>query len=137
MPTLEQHCSNGGMPCFVNDFGTFRRIWDQAEKNPGALVRYAMDMFSNITYHEIQRPSWLIAGKICHVGHFRCTYDWHNHCSGWKLIQSTPPPITLVHLAVESTTNRVRVAHQFKIKVCLKWEMCQKEHDKFGNIPVL
>jgi hypothetical protein len=46
-----------------------------------------------------------------------------------------PPPFARVHLTVDSTNCTVREAHRFKIDVCLKWEMCQKELDTFENIP--
>jgi hypothetical protein len=46
----------------------------------------------------------------------------------------TPNPH--VHLAEDSVTLRVSEAHQFKIEVRLKWEMCQTELDTFDNIRV-
>jgi hypothetical protein len=48
-----------------------------------------------------------------------------------------PSPFAWVHLAVDSTNLTVREADRFKIEVCLKWEMCQKELDTFENIPVV
>ena len=135
MPKLRQHSSNRGMPCLVNGFGTFQGTWDQPDKNPGALFRCAADNFSNITNCKIQRPGMLVARTIGYVSVVRCTYDWHDRCSGRKLILCIPPPLARVHLAVDSTTLRVRKAHQFKIEVRPKWEMCQKEQDAFGIIP--
>ena len=137
MPQLRQHCSNRGMPCLVNVFGTFRGTWDQPDKNPGALFWRTADIFSNIANREIQRPGMLIARKIGQVSLVGCTNDGHNRCSGRKLILCIPPPIARVHLAVDSTTLRVSEAHRFKIEVRLKWEMCQKELDTFENIPVV
>jgi len=137
MPRLRQHSSNCGIPCFVNAFGTFWGTWDQSNENPRTLYIFAADMFSNITNREIQRPRMLVAQNIDQVCFVRCTYDWHNHCSGQKLILSIPPPMSSVHLAVDATTLGVSEVHQFKIVVRLQWAMCQKEQDTFGNIPVL
>jgi hypothetical protein len=50
------------------------------------------------------------------------------------LILCIPRPIAPVHLAVDSTTLRVSKVHQFKGKVRLKCEMCQKEPDTFENM---
>jgi hypothetical protein len=47
-----------------------------------------------------------------------------------------PPPIARVHLAVDWTTHRVRMAYRSKIEVRLKWEMCQKKLDTFEYIPI-
>ena len=124
------------MPCVVNVFGTFWGMWDQPDENPGALFWCTADIFSNITDREIQRPGMLIARKIGQVSRVGCTYDWHDHRSSRTLIWCIPPAIARVHLAVDSTTVRVREAHRFKIEVCLKWEICQTELDTFANISV-
>jgi len=136
IPEWGQHCSNRGMPCLVNIFGTFRRTGDQPNKNPGALFRCTADIFSNITDREIQRPGMLVAREIGQVGLVRCKNDRHNRRSSRKLILRIPPPIACVHLAVYSATFRVCKAHRFKIEVRLKWEMFQKELYTFENIPV-
>ena len=78
----------------------------------------------------------LSSQKIGQVSLVRCTYDWHNRRSGRKLILFIPPPIVCIHLAVDWMAFRVSEVHQFKMKVRLKWEMCQKELDTFENIPV-
>jgi len=117
-------------------FGTFRGTWDQPDKNPGAHSWYTADIFSNITDREIQRPGMRIAQKIGQASLVGCKYDWHNRRSGRKLILCIPPPIARGHLAVGSMTLGLSEAHWFKIKVRLKWEMCEKELDTFENIPV-
>jgi len=137
IPEWGQHCSNRGMPCLGSIFGTFRRTGDQPKKNPGALFRCTVDIFSNITDREIQQPGMLVAQKIGQVGLVRCTNDWYNCSSSRKLILRIPPPIACVHLAVYLVTFRVCKAHRFKIEVHLKWEMCQKEWYPFENIPVV
>ena len=124
------------MPSIVNVFGTFRGTLHQPDKNPGALFWCTADIFSNITNCDIQRPGMMIARKIGQMSLVGCTNDCHNRCPGRKLILCIPPPIALDHLAVDSTTLRVSEAHQFKIEVHLKWEMCQKELDTFETIPV-
>jgi len=48
-----QHCSNRGMPCLVNIFGTFRRTGDQPNKKPGMVFMCMADIFLNITDREI------------------------------------------------------------------------------------
>jgi len=137
MPKLRQHSSNRGMPCFNSVFGTFRGTGNEPDKNPGALFTCAVDIFSNITNCEMQWPGMLIARKVGQVSLVGCTYDWHNHRCSRKLILCIPPPITCIHLAVDSMAPRVSEAHQFKIKVRLKWEMCQKELDTCENIPAV
>jgi len=136
MPQLRQHSFNRGMPCLVNVFGTFRGTWDQPDKNPGTLFQCMADIFSNITNCEIQRPGMLISRKIGQVSLVGCTNDWHHRRSGRMLILCIPPPISRVHLAVDSMTLRVSEAHWFRIEVRLIWEMCQKELDTFENIPL-
>jgi len=136
MPQLRQHSSNRGMPCLINVFGTFRGTWDQPDTNPGALLCRTADIILNFTNCEIQWPGMLIARKIGQVSLVRCTNDWHNRRSGRKLILCIPLPIARVHLAVDLTTLTVSEAHQFKIVVHLKWEMCPKELDIFENITV-
>jgi hypothetical protein len=123
------------MPGFVNVLGTLWGSWDPADENPHALFGSTIDIFSNITNCEIQRPGMLIARKICQVSLVRCTYDWHIRRSCSKLILCIPPPIAGVDLAVNSMTLGVSEAHQIKLEVRLKWEMCQKELDTFENIP--
>jgi hypothetical protein len=137
MPMLRQHSSNSGMPGFVNVRGTLPGTWDQPNNNPYAVCRCAAVIFSNITDCEIQWPGMLITRKIDQVSLLRWTFDWHNRLSSRKLILWIPPPITHVHLIVDSTTLRVSEVHRFKTKVHLKWEMCQKELDTFENIPVV
>ena len=124
MPKLRQHSSNHGMPGFVNVFGTFQGTWDQADKNPDVLLRCKADIFSNITYREIQWPGMLMAPKISQVSLVRCPNDWHHSHSGLTLIWGGPPPIARVRLNVDLTTLRVCKAHQFEIEVCLKMKMC-------------
>ena len=126
IPEWGQHCSNGGMPCPVSIFGTFRRAGDQPNKNPGALVRCMADTFSNITDREIQRPGILVGRKIGQVGLVRCTNDWHNCRCSRKLILRIPPPIACVHLAVYLVSFRVCKVHRFKIEVRLKWVICHQ-----------
>jgi len=123
MRQLRQHSSNCRMACLVNVSGTFRWTWDQPDKNAGVPFWCMVDIFSNITNCEIQQPVMLIAWKICQVSLVGCAYDWHNRCSGRKLILCIPPQIAHVYLTVDSTTLRVSEAHQFKIEVRLKWEM--------------
>jgi len=65
-------------------------------------------------------------GQLSFVG---CTYDWHNHRSGRKMILCITPPIARDPVAVRSTTLRVSEAHQSKIKVSLKWQIYLKELD--------
>jgi hypothetical protein len=101
------------------------------------LFRCAVDIFSNITNCEIQWPGMLIARKISQVSLVGHTYDWHNRCTCRILILCIPPPITCVHLAVDSTTLRVSEAHRFIIKVRLKWDIWQMDLDTFENIPVV
>jgi hypothetical protein len=79
----------------------------------------------------------LITRKIGQVSLVGCTFDWHNRRSGRTLILRIPPPTARVHLAEDSSTLGVSKAHRFKIEVCLKWKMCQKELDTFENIPVV
>ena len=95
-----------------------------------------MDSFSNITNCEIKQPGMLVARKIGLVSLAGCTYHWYNRWSGRKLILCIPPPIALVLLVVDFRPIRASEAPRFKIEVRLKWEMCQKELDKFGNIAV-
>jgi hypothetical protein len=123
------------MPGFVNVLGTFRGTWDQPNKNPGEFFWCAADTFWNSTNCKIQWPGMLIARKICRVRVVGCTNDRHDPPSGRKLMLCIPPPFAMVHLIVDSTNLTVREAHRFKIEVCLKWEMCQKELDTFENIP--
>jgi len=125
MPKLRQHSSNCGMPCLVNEIGTFRETWDQPDINSEAVFWCAADIFSNITKCEIQWPGMLVARQIGPVSLVGCTYNWHNCHSGRKLIMCIPLPITCVHHAVDLTTPRVSEAHHFKIEVHLKWELCQ------------
>jgi len=79
----------------------------------------------------------LVAQKIGQGSLVGFTYDCHNCRCGRKLILCIPPPITRVHLAVDSTTLRVSQAHRFQIGVRLKWETCQKKLDSLENIPVV
>ena len=137
IPEWGKHCSNCGMPCLVSIIGTIRMTGDQPNKNPGMLFRCMTDIFSNITDREIQRPGVLVAGKISQVGLVGFPNDWHNRHSSRKWILGIPPPIACNHLAVCSATFRACKAHQFKIEVRLKWEMCQKELYSFENIPVV
>jgi len=137
IPKWGQHYSNRGMPCLVSIFGTFRRTGNQPKKNPGAIFRRVVDIFSNITYCKIQQPGMLVACKISQVGLVGCTNDCHNCCSSRKLILGIPPPIACVHLAVYWATFRVCKTHRFKIKVRLKWNMCQNEQYIFEYIPVV
>jgi hypothetical protein len=123
MPKLRLHSSNRGMPCFVIVFDTFQGTWDQADEDPGVPFCCTANVFSNITYREIQRPGMLIAQKISPVSLVGCTNDRHNRHSGRKLIFGIPPPITSVHLAIHSTTLGVCKVHQFEIELCLKWNM--------------
>jgi hypothetical protein len=136
IPQLRLHSSNCGMPCLINIFGTFPGTWDHPDKNPGAHFCCTATIFSNIADRDIQRPGMLNVQKIGRVSLVKCTYDCHDCRSGWKWILCIPPAITYGHLAVDSTTLRVSKAYQFKIEVCLRWEMCQKEFDTFENIPV-
>jgi len=137
MPKLRKHSSNRGMPCVVYVFGTFRGKLDQADGNPGALLRCMVDMFSNITYREIERLGSLIAPKICQVSLVGCTNNRPNPHSGRKLIFCIPPPIACVHLAVYSTALEVSEAHWVDIEVCLKRKQCPEEPDTWENIPVV
>ena len=137
IPEWGQHCSNRRMPCLVSIFGTFWGTGDQPTKNPSMLYRCVADTFSNITNHEIQWPGMLVARKICPVGLDRCTFNWHNCRSGWKLILCIPPPIARGHLAVYAATFRVCKAHILKIEVHLKCEMSQKQLDTFEKIAVV
>ena len=136
MPQFRQHSSNCRIRYLVNVFGTFRGTWNWPNMNPGELFWCMADISSNITNCEIQRPDMLITRKICQVSLVGCTYDWHNRRSGVQLILCIQPPITCVHLAVDSMTLRVSEAHWYKIEVSLKWEMFQQELDTFENIPV-
>ena len=137
MPKLRQHCSNCGMPCFVNIVSIFRGTYDQSGENPGSLVRCTMDIVSNITNWAIQRPGRLITRKIGQRSLVRCRYDCHNHPSSRKLILCIQPPVARVHPAVDWTTLRVSDAHWFKIEVCLKWEICYEGQDIFENFHVV
>jgi hypothetical protein len=137
IPEWGQHCSNHGMPCLVNIFGTFPRTGNQPNKTPGAHFRCTADIISNITDREIQRPGMLVARKICQVSLVGCTNDWHNLHSSRNQILRIPPPIAGDHLAVYSATCRDCKAHRLKIDVCLKWDMCQNEQYTFENIPVV
>jgi len=123
MPRLRQHSSNHRMPCFIYVFGTFWGTWDQADENPGTHFMCTADIFSNVTYHEIQRPGILIARKFCHVSLVGCTNDRHNCRFGSKLILSIPLRNSCVQLAVDSTTLRLCEAHWLEIGVCLKRKM--------------
>jgi len=134
MPKLRQHSANHGMPCFVNVFGTIRCTWDQADENPGALFRWVADIISNINSGEIHRPGMLIAQNIGHVSLVGCTNDVHNCRSRRELILCIQPPITGIHLAVESTALRVSEVHRSEIELCLKRKMCQEELDTLKNI---
>jgi len=78
----------------------------------------------------------LMTRKIGQVSLVQFTHDWHDCRSGRIFILYIQLPIARVHLAVDYMTLRVREAHWFKIKVHLKWKMCQNEADTFGNIPV-
>jgi len=137
IPEWVQHCSNRRMPCIVSIFGTVWWKEDQPNQDAGARFRCTVDIFSNITYSVIQRPGMLVSQRIGQVGLVGCTNDWHNPRSSRRLIMHIPPPIACVHLAVYSATFRVYEEHQFKIEVCLKWEMCQMKLYKFENIPVV
>jgi len=134
---LRQHSSNRGMPCFVNVFGTFRVTGDQPEKNPGALFRCAADILLNINNCEIRWPGMLIDWEIGQVSLVGCTYDWHNHHSGRKLILCIPLPIARIEFAVDSTALIVSEVHRCIIQVHLKWEMLQNKLGTFENIPVV
>jgi hypothetical protein len=91
----------------------------------------------NITNPEIQWPGMLIIRKICGVSLVQCSNDWHNSCSGRKLILCIPALIGHVNLAVYSMTLRVCKVHWFKIEAYLKWKLCWVELDVFENIPVV
>ena len=125
------------MPCLVSISGTFWRTGDQPNKNPGVLCSGMADIISNITDCEIQRLGMLVARKIGQVGLVGYTNNRHNRRSSRKLILRIPLPIASIHLAVYLDTFRVSKAHQVKIEVCLKWEMCQKELCTLENIPVV
>jgi len=118
----------------------FRHLWgtgDQPNKNPGALCKCVVDIFSNVTNCEIQRQGMLTTWKIGQVSPGGCRNDLHNsHCSR-KLTLNVPPPIACVHLTVYSPTVAVCVAHWFEMEVCLTWHMCQKRLYIFKHIPVL
>jgi hypothetical protein len=124
------------MPGIVTVLGTIRVVWDQPNKNPGEHCWCPADIFSNITNCEILQPGMLITRTIGQVCVVECTNNWHNCRSSRKLILCIPPPVARVHLAVDSTTLRVKEAYRLKLKVRLKWEMWQKELDTFENIPV-
>jgi hypothetical protein len=55
-----------------------------------------VDIFSNITDRDIQRPGMLVAQKISQVGPVGCTNDWHNHPSSRTLILHIAPVTPLV-----------------------------------------
>jgi hypothetical protein len=116
---------------------SFRGTSDVSGKNPRALLWCADDTFSDITNCEIQRPGLLITRNLVQVSRLGCTYDWLNLHLGRKLILGIPPPIAHVHLPADSEILRVSEVHRFKIEVHLKWLMCQKEIDRFENIPAL
>jgi hypothetical protein len=107
------------MPGFVNVLGTFRGTWDQADENLVGLVTCAADIFSNITYREIQWPGMLITGKICEVSLVGCTNSWHNRLSTWDLFLGILPLITRVDLGEHSATLRVGQVHRFEFEVWL------------------
>jgi hypothetical protein len=75
----------------------------------------------------------LIAPKIRQLSLVGCTYNWHKRYSARKLLFCIPPPVALVHFAVDSTILWVSKVHQFKIEVRLRWEMCQMELNEFEN----
>jgi len=125
------------MPCLFRILEAFWGRGDQPNYNPGVLFRCPVDIISNLTNCEIQRPGMLITQQIVEVSLVGCTNDWHNRCSWRKSILGIPPPITHVDLTVYSEIFQVCVAHQFKIKVCPNWMMCQKGLYPFENICVL
>jgi len=137
IPEWRQHSSNRAMPWLISTFGTFRGTQVKPNKNPGIIFRRAVDIISSTTNCEILLPNMLVAwaiGVLCHVG---CTDCLPNCRTGRKLILRIPPPVTRIHLAVYWATCQVCEVHQFKIEVCLKWEMCQKELYSFQYIPVV
>jgi hypothetical protein len=137
IPKWGQHCSNRGMTCLISISGTFQEKWNQPKETPCRLCRGPPDIFSNITNREIQRPDILITWSIGQVSLVGCKNDWCNRPSCRKLILCIPPSGTGVYLAVYSATFRIFVGHQFKIEMCLKWVMCQKELNTFENISVI
>jgi hypothetical protein len=132
-----QHCANCRMPWLISIFRTFQRTGDHLKKNPSPLVRCTADIISNITDREIQRPGMLVDRTIGAPGLVGCTNNRHRHCSSRELILGILPPIACDHLAVSSATIRVGKAHWFKILVCLRLGICQKERYTFENITLV
>jgi hypothetical protein len=94
------------------------------------------DIILNSTNREIQCVGILIPGKIGQVSLVGQTNDWNNRLSGSKLILWIPPPDAHVYLAMNLVTFHVNEGHRIKIKVYLKWAMCQQELITFENIAV-
>jgi hypothetical protein len=129
--------STHGVPCLVQSIGIFQGIWQLSNKNPGALWRCTADIFSNIANGEMQRPGIPIAWRSGLVSLVGCTIDCQNCQYGRMLILRIQPLFIGVHLTVDLVTDRVCKAHQFKIVVCLKCEMCLKKLNSLENIPVV
>jgi len=137
IPEGVQHCCNHGMPCVVHIFSTFQGTWNQSYENPDAVFECTADMFMHSTNCELQQPGMLITRSIVQVSLVRCTNEWHNHRSARKPILRILPPLNSVNLSVYLANFRVCEAHQFKIEVCLYWEMCQMELNISKNIPIV
>jgi hypothetical protein len=95
------------------------------------------NIFSDLTNYETTQPSMLNAWNICQVSLVRCTNDWHNRHSGWKLILHIPTTVAGVDFTIYSATSYVCNAHWFKIKVLQYWGKCQKELNSSESITVV
>jgi hypothetical protein len=125
------------MPYVVCVIGNFQGTCDQADEHPGTLVRCLVDIFSNITYREIQWQGMMIARKLCQMDLVGSTNDGHSCHSGRNSILCISPLMAQVHLTVDSTTLRVWEAQRFEIEVCLKRKICYEQLDTFENNPVV
>jgi hypothetical protein len=132
-----QHSSTCRLPFLISIFHTICRILNQPNANTGVLFRYPLDRFLTIANCEINQPGMLMAQKIGQVSCFGCTNTWPNELPSWKLILRILPPITFIHIAINSMTFRACKAHWVPIEVHLTWEMYPKELYTFENIAVV
>jgi len=134
MPQLRQHSCNCLLASLVNMFDTVWGTWKQHAENSSTLLRCPVDTVCNDSTFEIWLPGMLIAKMIGPVSLLTSTNHWQYSHSGWKLILRCPPPIAVDHHTIYLTSLGVSTAHQLKIVVSLKIEMCNEELDTFKNI---
>jgi len=116
IPQWGQLSYNHMMACLVSIFGNLQGTQDQLNENPCFCLRRPVDIIFNVQYHEIMQTGILIARKSHSVSLVRYMYNWHNHCSGRKLILRIPPAITIVRVTGNAVPFRVYKASSFKLR---------------------